>query len=178
MRLPWRTIPATSAARRGLPTTAAYGPRTRSMNCASSGARGLTAREIADRLGEEFSRAAVIGKANRLGLAQQKPGFTSTKNGRKKPVPALPAPKPPPQPLPPERTGPPRMRRLQAVRPGRASLPLARGDSGAAGFLLLRRRQGRGRGLLRNPHAGGVCPHSPEGMNHGDQRRCAAARAS
>lgn len=79
---------------------------------------GLTAREIADRLGEQFSRSAVIGKANRLGLAHQKPGFTPTDNGRKKPVPRpLPPPPPPkPLPLPPERPGPPLMRQLQLVQ--------------------------------------------------------------
>jgi hypothetical protein len=49
--------------------------------------KGLTAREIADRLGERFSRAAVIGKAFRLGLARHKPAYTPTDNGRKKPVP-------------------------------------------------------------------------------------------
>lgn len=79
---------------------------------------GLTAREIADRLGEAFSRAAIIGKANRLGLARQRPGFTPTDNGRKtKPVPRPTPPPPPPKPLPlpPERAGPPRMRRLQLV---------------------------------------------------------------
>jgi GcrA cell cycle regulator len=79
--------------------------------------KGLTAREIADRLGEQFSRAAVIGKAFRLGLARHKPAYTSTDNGRKKPVPR-PAPPPLPKlmPLPPERPGAPQMRRLQLVQ--------------------------------------------------------------
>ena len=99
---------------------------------------GLTAREIADRLGEDFSRAAVIGKANRLGLAQQKPSFTPTENGRRKrpvPRPAPPPPLPKPMPLPPERTGPPRMRRLQVVQleDGWCKWPI--GQPGRGGFF-------------------------------------------
>jgi GcrA cell cycle regulator len=104
---------------------------------------GLSAREIADRLGDEFTRAAVIGKANRLGLARQKPGFTPTDNGRKKPVPRPP---PPPQspspprpqslPLPPERSGPPRMRRLQLLELADHHCRWPMGDPHRPGFYF------------------------------------------
>jgi GcrA cell cycle regulator len=87
-------------------------------------AAGLTAREIAEQLGHDFTRGAVIGKAWRLRLTPR-PSPLGRATGRTIPVPRPPAPPPRPpsaltplQPAVPARAPPPppRMRRLQLVQ--------------------------------------------------------------
>lgn len=74
---------------------------------------GLSVREIADLLGGEFTRGAVIGKASRLRLGPHKSPPPVVGIKRVKPVPLLPV---LPPPLPMEPPPPPRMRRLQLVQ--------------------------------------------------------------
>jgi GcrA cell cycle regulator len=84
-------------------------------------AAGLSASEIAEALGGDVSRCAVLGKVMRLGLTHRKspkfkPGPPRPKATiRRPPVVAL-SPSPPPSPPPPPLEQKPRMRRLQLLQ--------------------------------------------------------------
>ena len=73
---------------------------------------GLATRDIADHLGGEFTRSAVIGKAHRLLLERHKAPVPGRPKRIKPPAPPV---LPPPRPLPLEPPPPPVMRALQLV---------------------------------------------------------------
>ena len=93
---------------------------------------GLSTRDIADQLGGEFTRSAVIGKAHRLELERHKAPVP----GRPKRIkPVLQPVLPPPPPLPREPPAPPLMRALQLAQLADHHCRWPVGQPGHGGFF-------------------------------------------